>query len=52
MLTLILLVFAFVCFVLATVGVQNPPRFNLIAAGLAFWVLSVLLAGNWHTLVR
>lgn len=45
MLTIILLVFAFVCFCLAAVGVPNPPRFNLVAAGLAFWVLSVLLAG-------
>lgn len=42
MITLILLVFAFVCFVLAAVGVQS--RVNLIAAGLAFWVLTLLLA--------
>lgn len=48
MLTLILLVFAFVCFVLAAVGVPSSPRFNLIAGGLAFWVLSVLIAANWH----
>jgi hypothetical protein len=46
MLTLILLVFAFVCFVLSAVGVPNPPRLNLMAAGLAFWVLSVILAGH------
>lgn len=46
MLTLILLVFAFVCFVLAAIGIPNPSRFNLIAAGLAFWVLSVILAGH------
>ena len=26
-------------------GTLAPPRVNLIAAGLAFWVLSVLLAG-------
>lgn len=45
MLTTILLVFAFVCFVLAALGV-SASRFNLIAAGLAFWVLSVLLAGK------
>jgi hypothetical protein len=42
MLTLILLVFSFVCFVLAIFW-PNPPRVNLIAAGLAFYVLSVLL---------
>lgn len=46
MLTLILLVFAFVCFFLATIGVPSSPRFNLIAAGLGFWVLSVILAGH------
>ena len=45
MLTLILLVFAFVCEVLAALGVPNPPRFNLMAAGLAFYFLSLLLAG-------
>jgi hypothetical protein len=45
MLNLILLVFAFVCFALATFGVPSPPRFNLVAAGLAFWVLSVILGG-------
>lgn len=43
MLSLILLVFAFVCFVLAAIGVPNPPRFNLVAAGLAFWVLTIIL---------
>jgi hypothetical protein len=46
MLTLILLVFAFVCFALAAFWTPNPPRVNLIAAGLAFWVLSVILAGH------
>ena len=45
MLTLILLVFAFVCFCLAAFWNPAPPRVNLIAAGLAFWVLSVLLTG-------
>jgi len=45
MLTLILLVFAFVCFVIAAVGVSSG-RFNLIAAGLAFWVASVIFAGQ------
>lgn len=46
MLTLILLVFSFVCFALAAFWTPNPPRVNLIAAGLAFWVLSVLIAGH------
>jgi hypothetical protein len=44
-LTVILLVAAFILFVLAAVGVASPPRFNFMAAGLAFWVLSVLMAG-------
>jgi hypothetical protein len=35
MLTTILLVAAFVLFVLATIGVPSPSRFNLTAAGLA-----------------
>jgi hypothetical protein len=43
MLTLIFLVFAFVCFALAAFWNPNPPRINLIAAGLAFWVLSEIL---------
>jgi hypothetical protein len=40
---LILLVASFVLFVLATVGVPSPPRFNLVAAGLACWVLTYLI---------
>jgi hypothetical protein len=43
MLTLILLVFSFVCFALAAFWNPAPPRINLIAAGLAFWVLSGIL---------
>jgi hypothetical protein len=44
----ILLVFAFVLFVIA--AVWNPPApspwfSRLVAAGLAFWVLSLLLGG-------
>jgi hypothetical protein len=38
---LILLVFAFVCLALATFGVGHP-RVNLLAGGLACWVLSLL----------
>lgn len=45
MLTLILLVFAFVCFALSAFW-PNPPRINLIAAGLAFWVLADILVGR------
>ena len=41
----ILLIIALVCFVLAAVGV-GLGRINLIGAGLACVVLSVLLAGN------
>lgn len=41
MLTLVLLIAAFVCFVLATFGIG--ARFNLIAAGLALWIFAVEL---------
>lgn len=44
MLHLILLVFAFVLFVLAAWGV--PSRVNLIAAGLACWVAALLLGAR------
>jgi hypothetical protein len=40
---LILLVAAFVLFVLSAIGVPSPPRFNLLAAGLACWVFTLLL---------
>lgn len=40
--TLVFLVFAFVCFTLAAVGVSSG-RVNLVAAGLAFWVASLFL---------
>ena len=39
---LILLVLAFVLFVLAAFGI-GQPRFNLLAGGLAAWVLSLLI---------
>lgn len=39
----ILLVFAFVLFALAAFWRPDPPRVNLIGAGLAFWVLSELI---------
>ena len=37
----ILMVFAFVLFVIAAAGVPSS-RFNLVAAGLAFWVAALL----------
>ena len=43
MINILLLAFAFVCFILSALGVGNPPRLNLLPLGLAFWVLSVLL---------
>lgn len=43
MFSTILLVAAFILFVLASLGVPSPPRFNLMAAGLACWVLSILV---------
>lgn len=45
---LILLVFAFVCEVLACVGVPSPPRFNLMAAGLAFFFAALLFGEHVH----
>ena len=45
MLGMILLVFAFVCECLAAFWNPAPPRVNLIAAGLAFYFLSLLLGG-------
>ena len=46
MIQLILLVFSFVCFVLAAFWNPAPPRINLIATGLAAWVLSILMQGH------
>lgn len=50
MLTLILMVFSFVCLTLAALNVPTPPRINLGWLGMAFWALTVLL-GN-HALLR
>lgn len=41
----ILMVAAFVLFVLSALGVPSPPRFNLMAGGLACWVLAILIGG-------
>lgn len=40
---LILAVFAFVCFVLATTPVGSPHWNRLVSAGLAFWSLVTVL---------
>jgi hypothetical protein len=50
---LVLLVFAFVCAVLATLW--QPPagpfaRWNLLAAAIAFWIAAELFGGLTHTL--
>jgi hypothetical protein len=44
MITMVLLLhlIAFFCFVFASLSV--PSRFNLMAVGLAFWMLSLILA--------
>jgi nucleoside recognition membrane protein YjiH len=42
MLTTILLVASFILFLLATIGIPSPSRFNLLAAGLACWVAAQL----------
>jgi hypothetical protein len=43
--SLVLLAFAFVCFALAAFWNPAPPRINLVAAGLMFWVLTELIGG-------
>ena len=40
---LILLILAFVCFLLGAFGVQVSARVNLVALGLAAWMLTLLL---------
>lgn len=45
MVTMILLLIAFVCFVLVFLGVP-VPRVSLLGLGLACWVLTVLI-GAW-----
>lgn len=46
MLSLIFLVAAIVLFILAGVGLPSPPRFNLLAFGLACWAISVLIGAH------
>lgn len=43
-LSVLLLVIGLVCFAVAIVW--NPPRVNLVAAGLACWLLATLLQGG------
>lgn len=41
---LVLMVFAFVCFVIATFPPPQNPNWNrLVSAGLAFWALTLIL---------
>jgi len=47
MLTLILMVFAFVCLLLAAFNIPTPPRINLGWLGLSFWCLALIL-GDAH----
>lgn len=42
-LTIVLLIVAFLCFAFAAMQVKSA-KIDLVAAGFAFWVLSVLLA--------
>jgi hypothetical protein len=42
---LILMVAAFILFLLSAIGVPTPPRFSLIAGGLACWTLAIILGG-------
>jgi len=43
MISTALLIAALILFILATLGVPSPPRFNLMAAGLACWAASLLV---------
>lgn len=38
-----LLIAAFILFVLSTIGIPSPPRFSLMSAGLACWILAEIL---------
>ncbi len=42
-LDLVLYIIAFICFVCAAAGWSPSSRVNLIAAGLAFWVLTAII---------
>jgi hypothetical protein len=41
---LLLMILAVICFLIAAIGVPASPRVNLVAAGLFFWSLSVIVS--------
>lgn len=43
--SLVLMILAFISFIVATAGFPQPPRINMVALGLALWVLASLLGG-------
>ena len=43
--SLVLMVLAFISFIVASVGFAVPPRINCIGLGLALWSLAVILGG-------
>jgi D-ribose pyranose/furanose isomerase RbsD len=43
--SLVLMVLAFIAFIVATAGFPIPPRVNMMALGLALWSLAVILGG-------
>ena len=43
MLVLVLMIFACLCFLVAAFWQPPPPRVNLVALGLAAWILSTLV---------
>lgn len=45
---LILLIAAFVCFVIAAFAPSLPARPALVPAGLALWVLTVVISAGQH----
>jgi hypothetical protein len=40
---LLLMVLAIVCFFLAAINVPQPPRVNMIGAGLCLWALATIV---------
>ena len=46
MIVMFLLILALVLFLLSAFGIPSPPRFNLMAGGLAAWVLAEIV-GHW-----
>ena len=41
--SLILLILALICFILAAAGISS--KINLVALGLAFWILTLIIGG-------